>query len=243
MEKISVVIPLYNGWHLLKRNIDSLIKYDFENIAEIIVVDDCSPTPNPHIFDNSLVTQITNSRNLGYTGTVNNGLKKAKSKIILLLDSDAFLVSPIISKLNEVYLRDPIVGCVGFDAIAESGKATGSYQYMSSAWKLVVGQALQAKIDRVIPKNKKYILPLSCCVSFRKECLQELNYFDDQTFPVLEADTDLGMRIHKSKWKLLYDSRVSVVHEGGNSYKVDSKRVRMYHHASWKLFDETSYAN
>jgi GT2 family glycosyltransferase len=238
MQKVSVVIPVYNGWDLLKRNIESLIKYDVDNILEIIVVDDCSPQPNPYIFESSLVRIILNSSNVGYTGTVNNGLKLAASELIVLLDSDAYLKSPIIEHLQNIFKKDKTIGCVGFAAVGESGKPTGSFQFESTLLGLVLGQRLELMLGDLLFKKTKYILPLSCCVSFRKKCLQELNYFDAETFPVLEADGDLGMRIHRSSWKLEYSTDIVVVHEGGNSYKVNSKRVRMYHRAKWKLFEK-----
>lgn len=236
MTKVSVVIPVYNGWDLLKRNIDSLLQFEGENILEIIVVDDCSPKSNPYHFNESMVSIIKNNRNLGYTGTVNNGLKKAKGEVILLLDSDACLCSPIIRHLNRLYHTDETIGCIGFAARGENGNATGSYHYLSTVFGYIIGQVLDFKLNKLVSNKSDYLLPLSCCVSFRKKCLEELNYFDEETFPVLEADTDLGIRIHQSSWKLLYEKEVVVIHEGGNSYKVDSKRVRMFHQAKWKLF-------
>ena len=33
MERVSVVIPVYGQWHLLKRNVDALLTYDQHRIA------------------------------------------------------------------------------------------------------------------------------------------------------------------------------------------------------------------
>jgi GT2 family glycosyltransferase len=47
---VSVVIPNYNTWELVQRNIEALLRYDEQRIAEIIVVDDASPLTNPYDF-------------------------------------------------------------------------------------------------------------------------------------------------------------------------------------------------
>jgi glycosyltransferase involved in cell wall biosynthesis len=232
MEKVSIVIPVYGQWHLAKRNIDALLRHDCQYIAEIIVVDDCSPEKNPYQFDEELVRVISNNENKGYTSTVNNGLKKAASDIIVLLDSDAYPISPFIQKMLGMYAADLSLGCVGFGTVDDNGKETGSYIYEPALLGLIVGQQLEMRLG--LRKNKN-ILPFSCSVSFRKSCLEELGYFNEQIFPVLDADLDISMLIHRSKWKLIYTKEIILSHQGGNSYKVNSKRVILFHESRWKL--------
>ena len=231
-----MVIPVYGQWDLVKRNIDSLLKFDPDSIREIIAVDDCSPQPCPYRFDATIVRIIKNETNLGYTGTVNNGLKHAVSDIIILLDSDAFLLEPVINDIIKTFEKDDSLGCLGFSTVSEKGVKTGSNQYEPSVFGYIVGQQIEAKICKLLVNSNALILPYSCSVSFRKECLSELGYFDEKTFPVLEADNDLSLRIHQSRWTLKVREDIVVCHEGGNSYKVNSKRVILLHEAKWKLF-------
>lgn len=235
MDKVSVVIPVYGQWDLLKRNIDSLLQFDRSRIAEIIVVNDCSPEPNPYVFDSSLVRMLNNLQNLGYAGTVNHGLRKAGSEFILLLDSDAFCFEPFIERVLSVFHTDERIGCIGFRTCDEQGKDTGSWQYEPSILGLIAGQQLEAKLDRMRFRRNANILPYSCTVSFRKACLEDLDYFDAQTFKVLEADNDLGMRIHRSSWKLLFADDIVLCHKGGNSYKINNRRVQIFHDSRWAL--------
>jgi GT2 family glycosyltransferase len=234
MEKVSVVIPVYGQWHLLKRNIDALLQYDGGQIAEIVVVDDCSPDPNPYAFSNEVVRIIRNTKNLGYTGTVNNGLKEARSRIIVLLDSDAYPLGPFIDKLLSMYEADSTIGCIGFGTLDEQGRDTGNYQYEPSAGELIVGQQLAAKLGFLRFWKNKNKLPYSCAVSFTRQCMEDLNYLDGD-FPVLDADNDISMRIHRSKWKLVFTKAIMICHSGGNSYKINYKRVLLFHESRWKL--------
>jgi GT2 family glycosyltransferase len=235
MEKVSVVIPVYGQWHLLKRNIDALLLYDKAHIAEIIVVNDCSPDTNPYGFDPSIVKIIKNEKNLGYTGTVNNGLRRAKSEIIVLLDSDAYPLGPFINKLVSMYAADKTIGCIGFGTVDDAGKDTGNYQLEPSAGELIIGQQLAAKLGFLRFWRSKNKLPYSCAVSFTRECIRALDYFDETIFPVLDADNDICMRVHRSKWKLIFTKEIMICHSGGNSYKINYKRVLLFHESRWRL--------
>lgn len=234
MERVSVVIPVYGQWHLLKRNVEALLTYDQHRIAEIIVVDDCSPDPNPYQFNNETVRVIRNMKNQGYTGTVNNGLREAKCRIIVLLDSDAYPLGPFVDTLVNMYNTDSTIGCIGFGTIDDSGRDTGNYQYEPSAGELIVGQQLAAKLGFLRFWRNKNKLPYSCAVSFTRQCIEGLNYLDGN-FPVLDADNDISMRIHRSKWKLVFTKDIMICHSGGNSYKINYKRVLLFHESRWKL--------
>jgi GT2 family glycosyltransferase len=235
MQKISIVIPVYNAWHLVKRNIDALIKFERENLLEIIIVDDNSPECNPYIFDSDIVETVTNVNNLGYTATVNKGLKMAASEVVVLLDSDAYPINPFTAQLLKLY-EDSTVGCIGFRTVDEVGKSTGSFErFEPTVVGLIVGQQLQSTFDKVRLFRQQKILPFSCCISFRKKCLEELEYFDACSFPTLEADNDIAIRIHRSGWRLLLSEQITFCHAGGNSYKINYKRVLLHHEGRWKL--------
>jgi GT2 family glycosyltransferase len=233
--KASVVIPVYGQWNLAKRNIDSLLKHDKDNLSEIIVVDDCSPESNPYIFESTLVHILRNPKNLGYAGTVNNGLRLAKSNTIILLDSDAYLIAPVVSKLQKLLDDDLQTGCIGFTAIGDNGQITGSYQYEPTLAGYLVGQSVEDRLSNLLRSKESRVIPFSCCLGFRKQCLEDVQYFDDLTFPQVEADVDLALRIHESHWKLSMTDKIVVSHQGGNSYKINSKRVRLYHQGKWNL--------
>jgi GT2 family glycosyltransferase len=238
MDKVSIVIPVYGQWNLAKRNIDALLKYDREFIREILVVDDLSPDSNPYTFDTNFVRVITNERNLGYAGTVNNGLRQANSDVVVLLDSDAYPISPFIKNLLEMYAHDNTIGCIGFGTIDENGIDTGNYQHEPSAAGFILGQHLQAQFGFLRFWRSKNLLPNSCAVSFRKACLEEVGYFDNKLFPVLDADVDISMNIYRSKWKLIFTKKIIICHKGGNSYKINYKRFLLHHDSRWKLLNK-----
>ena len=92
--KISVVIPSYNSAEYLHECIDSVISQDFKDI-EIICVNDGSKDNTAEIFEeykakDDRITIVSFKKNGGLSNARNAGLKIAKGKYIIFLDSDDF---------------------------------------------------------------------------------------------------------------------------------------------------------
>ncbi len=231
--KVSVVIPNYNTWDLVKRNVDACLKHDEALIDEIIVVDDYSPTINYIDFD-PRVKVIRNPENYRYTKAVNQGLLAATGDIIVLLDSDAYPTHPFVARLCQLYTDDPKLGSVGFKTVNEKGEDTGNVMTEPSILSLISGQKIHGLLRNYNIFASKNILPFSCAVSFRAACLKDVGYLDEN-FQVLDADHDLSMRIYRSDWKLVYDNTIEIYHIGGGSIPKDHRRVLMFYQARWKL--------
>ncbi len=231
--KVSIVIPNYNTWDLVKRNIDACMKFDAALIDEIIVVDDFSPTENYIDFD-PRVKIIRNPSNYRYTKAVNQGLKAAGGDIIVLLDSDAYPTHPFVARLINLYTTGQNLGSVGFKTLNDAGEDSGNVMTEPSVLSLISGQKIHGLLRKWNIFASKNILPFSCAVSFRKQCLEEVGYLDEN-FEVLDADHDLSMRIYRSKWKLIYDPEIAVYHVGGGSIPKDHRRVLMFYQSRWKL--------
>ena len=230
---VSVVIPNYNTWDLVERNVNALLRFDDALITEIIVVDDCSPIKNYIPFPKKVII-IRNEQNLHYTATVNTGLKACKNDIIILLDSDAYPTHPFIQSTINLYKSNSKLGCVGFETVDENDNITGNSMPEPSVLSLISGQQIHAKLRKYNVFASKNIMPFSCAVSFRKACLDDIGFLDE-AFPVLDADQDISMRIHRSKWQLLYEPTIKIFHKGGGSISKDGTRVIKFYESRWQL--------
>lgn len=97
---VSVILVNFRTPHLVRRAVDSVKKWETNAQPEIIVVDN---TPNDAVLQDQLAQfsdiRILNSpTNLGFAKACNIGVAAAKGRFILLLNSDAFLVSEILPK-------------------------------------------------------------------------------------------------------------------------------------------------
>ena len=92
--EISVIIPFYENFELLKRAIESVLNQSFKKFELIIIFD------NPFKSDlsilekmvsrNSKIKLIINKKNLGAGLSRNKGIKAAKGKYVSFLDSDDY---------------------------------------------------------------------------------------------------------------------------------------------------------
>src|SRR3989344_2471695 len=87
--KISIVIPNYNGRHLLEKNLPQVINASPD--CEIIVVDDASTDESVSFLKKNYgnIILLEKKKNSGFSSTVNLGVKKSSGDLIVLLNSDA----------------------------------------------------------------------------------------------------------------------------------------------------------
>lgn len=85
---VSVIVPLYNAEDTLATCLDSLIKQDYTNIKEIIVVDNGSTDNSRAIADQYPIKVYSYTDIQGSYAARNFGLEKANSKLIAFTDAD-----------------------------------------------------------------------------------------------------------------------------------------------------------
>lgn len=215
-QKISVIIPNYNGENLLKKNLPEVIK----NCpgCEIIVVDDASTDDSIVLLKENfkVVKVISHKLNQGFASAVNTGVKAAAGIYVLLLNSD---VAP-----REKFL-DPLIN------------AFKNNENLFAAAILDVSHEFGKKVEkgRGGAKFKKgfvnhYSLPVktgeTLWVSggsglFDKSIFLKLGGMDNIYAPFYWEDIDLSYRARKSGYICLFepDSIVDHYHQEGAIYK------------------------
>lgn len=94
MDKISVIIPVYNVERYLRECLDSIINQTYRNL-EIICIDDGSPDNSINILkdyskiDNRIF--IKQQQNRGLSKARNEGIKISTGKYLIFVDSDDWL--------------------------------------------------------------------------------------------------------------------------------------------------------
>lgn len=95
MDKISIVVAVYNTEIALEKCISSLLEQTYKN-TEIILVEDCSTDNSLKIcreFEKKYgnIKVICNEKNLGVSATRNSGIKNATGVYICFVDSDDYV--------------------------------------------------------------------------------------------------------------------------------------------------------
>lgn len=87
-KKVSVIIPVYNGYDNIKKAINSVLEQSYKPY-EIIIIDDASTdNTQEQIPNNKLIKYKRLNSNVGGGEARNVGLKLAKGDLIAFLDSD-----------------------------------------------------------------------------------------------------------------------------------------------------------
>lgn len=104
MDKISVVVPVYNVRTYLNKAVNSIINQQYRNL-EIILVDDGSTDGSGELCnelrkkDDRIV--VYHKENGGLSSARNYGIKKATGDYIIFIDSDDYIHSEMILSMYE----------------------------------------------------------------------------------------------------------------------------------------------
>ena len=174
----SIIITCYNREKLISRCIRSALhqknvnRFDYE----IIVVDDFSIDKSLEKIEDfdSLIKIIKNKKNYGLAYSRNIGIKKAKGKFVVMLDSDDYLAE------NFLYITGLFLNSNNWDAVATD--------YFKVNLK-------GTKIKKESAKKN----PIACGILFRRKCLEKINFYNQKLR--IDEEVDLMKRFLK-KYKL-----------------------------------------
>lgn len=215
---ISIIIPNYNGEELLKKNLPSVIDSvsNYHGAIEIIVVDDCSTDHSiksiKYYVSSSKYKDIQfkilqNEKNMGFSSTVDKGVKEATGDLVLLLNTDVIPERNFLNPLIKHFQDEKVfaIGCM--DKSVESGKVILRGRGIGR-WQRGFFVHSRGEID------KTDTLWVSCGSGiFRKSIWDKLGGLDTLYNPFYWEDIDLSYRAIKSGYKILFEPKSIVVHE------------------------------
>ena len=218
---ITVLTPTYNRASLLINLYQSLIKQDFGDFEWIIVddgsVDATTDIVNQFIKEGQIVITYIKQANGGKHRALNRGVKEAKGKLVLIVDSDDSLPNKSLSIIYSYYLdikdNSSIGGVCGLMA-HHDGTIIGDRKICSS-------MNLSS-----IEMRYKYGFVGDVCEVFKTEILREF------PFPEIENEKfcpeDLIWNRISKKYKLLFFNNVVYYRdylEGGLTSKIIKIRM------------------
>lgn len=101
MEKVTLIVPVYNVEKYLRRCLDSLLNQTYDNI-EILCVNDCSPDNSQDILEEyekaGRIKVIVNDENLGLGKSRERALNKSTGNYVMFIDSDDYIAADYVEK-------------------------------------------------------------------------------------------------------------------------------------------------
>lgn len=108
MPKVSIIIPVYNVEKYIERCIDSVLTQTFKDF-ELILINDGSKDHSLKIMNNykkDARVIIIDQENQGPAKTRNRGIKEAKGKYIMFIDSDDYIDEDYIENYYDTLKED-----------------------------------------------------------------------------------------------------------------------------------------
>lgn len=152
MDKISIVVAVYNAEKTINKCVDSLINQTYEN-TEIILINDFSKDNSLEICKEyshkySNIVTVDNESNFGVSATRNIGIDVATGKYICFVDSDDYVEPDYLEKLHfyfEKYNTVPICGFVFYDEYNHCLPV--NYQWSGGNELVSLGEAFRLKSE------------------------------------------------------------------------------------------------
>jgi len=220
-KSVSVVIPNYNGKHLLKEYLP--FTYDALNNAgivyEVIIVDDCSKDDSIEFIkaEYPQVKLITNPVNKGFSYACNRGIEATQHELILILNSDVKLTPDYFEYQWKYFLAWDTFGVMG-RIIDMEGDG------IQDAARVPKFNGLKLKTDYFYYSDSEssrlytfYLSGANALVDAAK--LKELGGFSEIFSPFYCEDMELSIRAWRLSWKCYYEHHSICRHQVSASTK------------------------
>lgn len=171
--KFSIIIPLYNKQHYIRRTLESVLSQTYTDF-EVIVVNDGSK-------DNSLQEakkvqdpriRVIDKENGGVSSARNRGIREAKNEWICFLDADDIMYAHCLEEYHKLHVEFPKIRvlCASIDVNIK--------KYPSQDRRYVVTNYYKANIYSEMRTG----ISLLCtdCICINRSCLDEVGVFNPQ---------------------------------------------------------------
>lgn len=198
--KVSVIIPTYNRWELLRDALESVFRQTYPHWEAIVVNDAGNPPAGPAagMLRRQGVVYIEHPERRGPSASRNTGLSRSTGEFVAYLDDDDIFYPDHL----EILVREMTLQ--GWD-VAYSDAVRGTYELSEEGIRLLSEEPAFGQDFTLERFWRSNFIPLPCVVH-RRSCIEQVGNFD----PLLPAfeDWDLLLRM-SSRYAFRHVSRVT----------------------------------
>jgi GT2 family glycosyltransferase len=222
---LSIIIVSFNTRGLLKKCLEAIVEScrvsEFQSCrVEVIVVDNGSEDGSAEEIQNLKFKIILNKTNLGFAKAVNQALKIAQGKAVLLLNSDTQVKEETLVKLVEFEKKiGPAI--IGARFLNPDGSAQASVFHFPTIkraiWEFWLGK--KDTFSKYIPAGKEPVEVEAVsggAMLISREIIEKIGPLDERYFMYFE-DMDYCRRAKLGGFKVYYLPSAKVIHEHGAS--------------------------
>lgn len=260
---LSVVILNFNTLELTRVCLQTLETSKLGSYTmEIIVCDNGSVDGSVDMIQREFpnVTLIENKKNLGFAAGNNPGIRRAKGRYILLLNTDTETPPDTLSTMIRFMDEHPKVGASTCKLLLADGTMDPAcHRGFPTPW---VSFTYLSRLEKLFPHTKLFgeyhqgykdlstIHEVDCIVGafflVRREVVDQVGLLDEDYFMYGE-DIDWAYRIRMAGWTIIYNPTVTILHkkkQSGRANPLQKRRVttEIYFNTYNWLFYKKHYA-
>ncbi|HLD24623.1 MAG TPA: glycosyltransferase family 2 protein [Patescibacteria group bacterium] len=224
---------------------------------EVIVCDNGSTDGSIAMVKNEFpeVILIENKKNAGFAAGNNPGMKRAKGRYILLLNSDTEMPKGTLLAMISFMDENPQAGAATCKVLLPDGNLDPAcHRGFPTPW---VAFTYVSKLEKLFPKSKIFgeyhqgykdfsaVHEVDCITGafflVRRRVIQEVGLLDEDFFMYGE-DIDWAYRIRTKGWKIFYNPAATILHkkkQSGRSNNDKRKQIQTetyFHTYNWLFF-------
>ena len=238
---ISVIIVNYNTCKVTCECLDSIFKYSKDIEFEVIVVDNDSTRDNSKNILSQYpgIKYVQSNENIGFGKANNLGFSYSKGDLILLLNSDTYLINNALKIFVDRFkTMDSSIGCIGSILLSPDMEPVNSYNNFHSI-KSSIQDTYNAYLNKFSFKVKQtrsgtkgvnmvvpYIVGADLCI--RRSVIEECELFDPDFFMYYE-DVELQKRYLRNGYHSFIIDGPKIVHLECVSSKGTSSKASFFH--------------
>jgi len=227
--KISLILPLYNSEKFIDECLEAIKNQTFKDF-ELIIIDDFSTDKTREILDKKGYKYYKHEKNMGFTKTVNEGLKLAKGEYIVLADHDLILEKDYLAKLLKVN-KDIVSSRLYYYKQKDKIRALNIKINLFTGKTTVIGKD---QIDKGQLDNLGKLESMgAACLLVKKTVYDKIGLFDEG-FLHFYVDTDFCYRAKEAGYEI-FSSQAKSWHKKEEHEVFSKKLLEKYYHDK-KLF-------
>ncbi len=229
MQKVSVIIPNYNGEQYIRTCLDSLAAQTLKEVP-VIVVDNGSKDQSVQIIreEYPYVTLLELDTNYGFCRAVNEGIRAAQTEYVILLNNDVRVAEDFAEMLVQTMDADAALFSCQAKMLQmdrpELIDNAGDF-YTALGWAVTRGKDMRSELFEA---RTSIFSACAGAAIYRRRLFEKVGYFDEKHFAYLE-DVDIGYRARLAGFQNAYEPSAIVWHKGSavtgsrhNAFKVRS---------------------
>lgn len=240
--KVSIIIPVFNQYRLLKSCIDSIKRKTTKTISyELVLVDDASTEPEIKNYLKLFPTETTtHPQNQGFIKSCMAGAKRAIGEYLLFLNSDTEVITPEwLEHMVGCFEKDEKIGIVGAKLLlANQTIQHAGMSYQPTQMNFMHDNYGKDRNDPIVCKSKEVEMVTGACLMTPRKVWDEIGGFDSDLKGGTFEDSILNIEVRAKGYKVWYCAEAELYHFQSQSMPQTGFTKREWYEPNWELFKQ-----